>query len=268
MDEWSDDVNVVDGGGHVTSLLGMHALNALDEHEHAIVTAHLSVCAECRAEFDYVKGVPRYLDQLSDEDFAALLPPDLAAAFTAAPASAEPSPPSPPRLSGTADPVSLAEVRQARDTRRRRWAMRSAVAAAVVVVAGGGLWLAGVGRQESPGPVPHKLIAEASGGNLGTSASISVTPRSASVSVSATLRGMTAGQQYNLLVVTGDGQTFTVATFTGAGGGSQVVRGEAPVTADRLGFFTVVKADGGVVVTVPFNSGSTTSQPRPPVPSR
>jgi Anti-sigma-K factor rskA/Putative zinc-finger len=41
----------MNGQGHVTDLLGAHALDALDEDEVARVRAHLAQCPTCRAQF-------------------------------------------------------------------------------------------------------------------------------------------------------------------------------------------------------------------------
>lgn len=48
--------------GHVRTLLGAFLLGGLSAYEESAVRAHLSVCAECRAEHDYLACVPRWLD--------------------------------------------------------------------------------------------------------------------------------------------------------------------------------------------------------------
>jgi anti-sigma factor RsiW len=52
---------------HVRVLLGALLLGGLSAPEESAVRAHLGICAQCRAEHDYLACVPRWLDLLRDE---------------------------------------------------------------------------------------------------------------------------------------------------------------------------------------------------------
>src|SRR5262245_43233100 len=54
------------------ALLGAYTLGLLDDPELVEIECHLVECAQCRAEREYLRPVPRYLDLLGVEDVDAL----------------------------------------------------------------------------------------------------------------------------------------------------------------------------------------------------
>jgi anti-sigma factor RsiW len=59
---------------HVRVLLGAFLLGGLAAHEESAVRAHLEICAECRAEHDYLACVPQWLDLMREATAAAAEP--------------------------------------------------------------------------------------------------------------------------------------------------------------------------------------------------
>jgi anti-sigma factor ChrR (cupin superfamily) len=53
---------------HVRMQLGAFLLGGLTPPEAAAISAHLSVCAKCRAEHDELACVPAWLDLLEDSE--------------------------------------------------------------------------------------------------------------------------------------------------------------------------------------------------------
>ncbi|MFG2043187.1 anti-sigma factor family protein [Dactylosporangium sp. NPDC048998] len=67
-------------GGHeaVRRLLGAYVLGGIDDDDQATVDAHLSTCAECRAEVGRLAAVPELLQRLPPGPAAPLEPPSRA----------------------------------------------------------------------------------------------------------------------------------------------------------------------------------------------
>ncbi|GAA2756017.1 hypothetical protein GCM10009872_13770 [Actinopolymorpha rutila] len=117
-------------------------LGALDASEAAAVDTHLADCAECRAAYDELAGMPALLGLVGAEEAAAV--------GTALPES--------PGSAGSADEVGLrrllARVRAERALeRRRRLVVALAAAAVTLAVAGVGGWAVGQALAPSGPPV-------------------------------------------------------------------------------------------------------------------
>jgi anti-sigma factor RsiW len=54
----------------VANLLGVYVLGGLRGQQNARVTAHLSACARCRAEYEELAEVPALLDLITAEEAA------------------------------------------------------------------------------------------------------------------------------------------------------------------------------------------------------
>ena len=62
--------NADKNSAHVRLLLGVYVLGGLSEHEEYSVRTHLSRCAQCRAEYDELAGVPALLDLIAEDKTA------------------------------------------------------------------------------------------------------------------------------------------------------------------------------------------------------
>jgi anti-sigma factor RsiW len=107
--------------------LGVYVVGAIEPAERAAVDAHLSGCAECRAELADLDGLPALLAMVSVEDAAGRAERDsgVPPALSAVPDRSEP------------DPASLSAARNRRNKRgRARIAVASTAAAVLVALAG------------------------------------------------------------------------------------------------------------------------------------
>lgn len=168
--------------------LGAYVLGALDLDEHQQVRAHLADCAQCRAEYDQLAGVPSLLATVTPEQ-AEQVAADLAG-DRPVPQAIAPSDTGLHRL--------LGQVRQERTRSRRSWRLVLAGAAAAVLLAIGGGVLAG-GQwfsEDIPGGSPTGPTLTWSGENEATDveASAELTEYGWGVRLTMVMNGIEPGQ--------------------------------------------------------------------------
>jgi anti-sigma factor RsiW len=210
--------------------LGALALGLLDPDRARAVEAHLATCAACRRELEDLTAVTHLLGEVPPE---ALLegPPD-------------------------GDLVLRRTLRQMRAEataeRRRRFVPRAAAGiAAVAVLLGGGVAL---GRASAPEPV---VIAQATprpggvtlhgDGATGVTMAAVVTPATGWVRISATVRGIPAGQRCRIVVVAKDGHEEVAGTWLSSARGETEgtqLDGAAIVAPDQVSGVAVENDDG------------------------
>ncbi|MET9022295.1 zf-HC2 domain-containing protein [Actinopolymorpha sp. NPDC004070] len=133
----------------VRAAIGAHVLGALDAAEAAAVDAHLADCAECRAAYDDLAGLPALLGLVGAEEAATV-----GEALPEGPGESADSSSSAPDTDELGLRRLLARVRAERAReRRRRLAVALAAAAVTVAVAGGGGWAVGQALAPSGPPV-------------------------------------------------------------------------------------------------------------------
>ncbi|HEY6738183.1 MAG TPA: zf-HC2 domain-containing protein [Actinopolymorphaceae bacterium] len=118
------------GCGPIRESLGVHALGMLDPAEAEEVRRHLETCARCRAAYDEIADMPRFLDMVTPEEVESL---DQATELGAE------------RLVG--------RVRTDRARRRRRARGLAGIAAGAILLAGvGGAWAGSAWLAPEPPP--------------------------------------------------------------------------------------------------------------------
>jgi hypothetical protein len=176
--------------------LGALALGLLDPDRTRAVEEHLATCATCRRELEDLTAVTHLLGEVPPE---ALLdgPPD-------------------------GDLVLRRTLRQIRaeaaaERRRRFTSGVAAAVAAVALLAGGGVAL---GRATAPEPVVVATAAPREGGMTlrgdgvpGVSMAALITPAAGWVRLSATVKGIPAGERCRVLVVARDGHRELAASW-------------------------------------------------------
>ncbi|MEV7045293.1 zf-HC2 domain-containing protein [Amycolatopsis sp. NPDC051061] len=188
--------------------LGAYALGALDPGEAAdFERRHLQTCAQCRFDLNELVALRESLDEVPPEAFLDGPPEggDLLLQKT---------------LRRVRDEEEAAPVRSGRSTSRRGLAL---VAAAVLVVAalGGGIL---VGRQTGssetplavpvqPTEVPGTKSVEGRDPTTGVQLAASVAPFQGWVRVNVAVKGVKAGEQCLLQVVTKEGQAVTAGSW-------------------------------------------------------
>ncbi|WP_432838971.1 zf-HC2 domain-containing protein [Dactylosporangium sp. CA-092794] len=252
------------GDPHVRDSLGLYLLGELAQQERDVVERHLATCPACQVEADELVEVLDALVLLSDEEgrevveaFGVPVPAAMPVPSTQRLSSDVATVPAkPPRHPGAPPPrVRPSGGRPAgrpSASRRRRLTPRSLLGlvslALIVVISAGvfvGLTLSGPGSP--PGPVDITLAATAQDTTTGAHLSVLATGHDDTVTIQATVTGLHHDTQYQLYVVTSDGKTHVVTTWTGSDAPQQI-SGEAAVSTADLSFFTVTLSDGTPVV--------------------
>lgn len=227
---------------HQTELLGAYVLGVLDAGEEIGVQRHLDSCATCRREVGELREMEAALGELPPEAF----------------------------IDGPPDGADLLLQRTLRDMqeeigrddrRRRAVLVAAAVVAAAVILAGGTL----LGRGTAPtGPVarPAPSATEVPGtrhlsgsGATGSTMAVALQPAAGWVRVTATVFGIPAGQQCELIVTARDGTervagSWLVSEAAAAGAGT-ALNGAALVAPDQVASVTVRNLAGQTFVSVP-----------------
>ncbi len=232
---------------HDHESLGAYALGALAPDEARAVDAHLAECADCRREVDELTELRGMLGSVPQEAF----------------------------LDGPPDDGELLLQRTLRQVRAEQGEQprraRFPVAAGVVVIAlaalGGGVLL---GRQTAPGgeaqspqtqgpqssvvqAPPGARNGEATNPASGVSMAVSLTPRTGWVRVHAVVRGVPAGKQCQLLVVSRDGDEVVAGSWLASGKDVRdgtSLDGTALVDPKQIRSVDVVTIDGEQLVSV------------------
>jgi Putative zinc-finger len=215
---------------HDPADLGALALGLLDPDRTRAVEAHLATCPACRRDLEDLTAVTHLLGEVPPE---ALLegPPD-------------------------GDLVLRRTLRQMRveaaAERRRRFVPRVAAAvAAVAVLAGGGV---AAGRLTAPDPVVIATAAPTRGGVTlrgdgasGVSMAAVVTPATGWVRLSATVKGIPAGERCRVVVLAKDGHEEIAATWLASARGETEgtqLDGAAIVAPDQVAGVAVENETG------------------------
>jgi anti-sigma factor RsiW len=186
---------------HDRTQLGAYALGALEPAEVAEVDEHLATCAECRAELAELEEMKDFLGEVPPEAFLDGPPDggDLLLQRTL-------------RAVRESSPEPAVQVPAKR--RSSRWLM---VAAALVVVAGalgGGVAL---GRSTAPQatsePAAGYREVKTTDTVTGATMATTVEPRTGWSWVQVQVKGLTAGDQCQLLVTDSSGKTWTAGSW-------------------------------------------------------
>jgi hypothetical protein len=169
----------VDGGD-----LSAHVLGLLDPDERNAVERHLEQCAQCRAEWEDLRDMPRTLDELPDEALLEGPPEDDMVLHRA-----------------------LREIRaeRAAEHRRRVWTRGIAAVAVGAALLGGGI---AAGQALAPSAPTTQVAAGARSAQVtqgAVTAAVTVTPANGWVRLAANVKGVPAGEHCTLLVVAKDG---------------------------------------------------------------
>ncbi len=213
--------------------LGSFVLGALPAAEEAALQAHLTGCADCRAELEQLLPAASVLADLkharTDE------------ADERAPAELG------PRI--------LAAVRDesARTPDRRRFGVNALTAAAVVAAAA--VLVAGVALTRSdpePTPdVPLEAVA-VTVERVGLSAEADLVDHTWGVEVKLTATGFEAGRRYRVSVLGRDGTRYPAGGFVGTGRRPMLCNLNASVLRERASGFEVRGPSGQVVASATF----------------
>ena len=180
-------------------MLGAFSLGHLSEAEATAVQAHLDGCADCRRDLAEIAPLAQSLTHVSAERVSEVASPD-------------------PEL-GRRIAAAVA-VERAQHRRRARSRRSLLVAAAVLAVAAvGGVGVA-IGNAVSSPPaapaVPIEAVDVASRMD-GVTASAGVVAHTWGVEIKLEAVGLAAGDTYDVVVVTADGQRRSAGAFVGVG---------------------------------------------------
>jgi anti-sigma factor RsiW len=223
-------------GSHVSDQIDLYLTGALDAEREERFEEHLLRCASCRREADESSEVavavaglpPGFVAELEDGD-------------RPAPAGGDRTP-----RATSARPAGRQDGRRPESRRRSRARPVFTYLATLLVGAllGGG-WMLYQHREPDRVAAANDTATGAQG-----QLAVTVTPRSGGVEVRAVVVGLRPATPYDLLAVTTDGRTLTVAHGVAAGG-PQTVVGTVRVRAAQCRFFAVVQGAGDVLLVAP-----------------
>ncbi len=213
--------------------LGAYVLGALDGGEAALVEEHLAGCAECRAEFDALSGLPALL-------------------ATVAPEHVVGPPPTPgPEL---LDRVLRAAVAERVQFRRSRLARSAVAVLAAAGVAAGVTGVLVVRSHDSVVPPRPTTVVSAADKGTGVWAQLSVRGVAWGSAVHLRLTGVRPGDRCSLVGVGRGGERETAATWGVPRGGygpkGLSIDGAVSLTGKQLAGWEVRSADGRALVWV------------------
>jgi anti-sigma factor RsiW len=229
---------------HQTEALGAYALGALDDRETAEVREHLAQCAECRAELEAVNMMAETLGEIPPEAF----------------------------LDGPPDGGDLLLQRTLRAVRAERSSSKrgrgvigaAAAAIAVVVAIGGGVLIGEQGSTSVASGPPSTTIPPTSqptfvpgtttisGTAAGARLTATIIPAPGWIRVNASVTGIPAGEQCQLIVVSRSGQHvvaggWLVSPKVAANGVN--LDGSALIASDQIASIQVQNLAGHTFVT-------------------
>jgi anti-sigma-K factor RskA len=219
----------------IHALSGAYAVDALDPTEKAEFEAHLSACAECRAEVASLQEATAVLAETTPAD----PPPALRDRLLADIRTIRPLPPETP--TATVTPLRP----------RRRWATLAAAAAVLAVVGGGTVvyeQVSGPGQSEATNPVDRvlragdaKRVTVTLPGNVRATLIRSVTEGKA-VLVTQNMPAAPRGKVYELWLQTTGGAMVPAGLMKDAGSRTVLLQGDA---ASATGAGITVEPAGG-----------------------
>ena len=243
-------LGVFDVDGHVRESLGLYVLGDLQGELADEVETHLAGCGTCRLELRDLQGVTIALAFLSAEEAEELT--GIGPADGVRESAPQPGPES--RVGDRVRPSRLgAAVRRLRPSALRglgltpaRLAAAAAAAAVVSIGIGFAVGIAVRGGEGDPNAVP---VAAASANDrlTGVSMSVNAYEHDGKVSINASIQGLQPNQTYFLFVVTKDGTAHLVRQWSTANG-AETFDADVDATVSALAYFTVVRADGTVVM--------------------
>jgi anti-sigma factor RsiW len=222
---------------HETDLLGAYILGVLDRDEQAHVQSHLDGCTPCRREVEDLRGMEAALGEIPPEAFLEGPPPDGDLLLQR----------------------TLSEVRRQgrREIRRTHFLVAAAAVAFVVAALGAGAVIGRLSTSSAPAvasasTAPGVRSASAADAVTGVSMDATVRPAAGWVRVSATVRGVPAGEQCRLFVVAGDGSREPAGSWLASASGTTTLDGAALMAP---GLVSAVQAEtyaGEILVAVPI----------------
>lgn len=220
-------MNEVPGSAHreLREQLGVYALGHGTPGERAAVRAHLDGCSSCRAELAALAPLAARLEGVDPDrlDETPAPPPGLGDAVLA-------------RIAADGGP------RRGTGPGRRR-ALAAAAAVGVAAAGFGAGWLA------RPVPDPPLEAVAVRVTEPGIEATADVVPHTWGVEVRLSGTGFTAGEAYRVTVTEDDGRAVPAGEFLGVGPGRLDCNLNSSVLREDAAGFTVVDADGSVVLT-------------------
>ncbi|MER7687568.1 zf-HC2 domain-containing protein [Streptomyces sp. NPDC097610] len=246
--------------------LGGYVLGTLSPAEMEQARAHLTGCAECRAEHAQLAGLPALLATVTAAEAAGQTAPaadaDLADRLVARAAeSAQGS--SPARAAVPAVPqVGVLErlLQQAAARRRKTWRLQLAGAAAsltFIAAAAGGTWLAATGSVGSqatqPGPTAPTAWRTFSGSDpaTGVTASVKVSPSAWGSVLQVSAKGAPAGITCRLQAVGPGGARVDGASWrAGEYPPGTTITGAVAMSPGDIEHFEIVAGNGQKLVTM------------------
>lgn len=227
--------------------LGAFALGQLDAEEHTAVQAHLDGCAACRAELAQLVPLRAHLDLVDAErlDEVPVTPPELGPRIIEQIRREAPGGP----MGDDADGVSGARRRRARQRRRRSTlAVTVLGAAAAAVLAFGAGWM----LRPDPPAGPLEAVAVRALDTEVREVSADVVPHTWGMEIKLQGSGFSAGDVYDVNVITASGEPVGAGAFIGVGATSMDCNLNSPVLRKDATGFEVVDARGRVVLTSTF----------------
>lgn len=205
--------------------LGAYALDQLDEHERLKIDAHLSGCADCRAEVRELTPVAHALGlaEASRVSEQVTVPPDLA---------------------------NTVVRRVSEEKRRSRWRPPRWVAAAVIALAlgAGAGWIA---HPDVPAPGPFEAVAVAPS-SPAVHASAGLVPHTWGVEIKLTATGFEKNTRYRVVIVDVTGGQMAAGEFIGTGPAEMRCNLNSSVLRSNAEGFRVLDPRGQVVLASDF----------------
>lgn len=227
--------------GGVRELLGMQAIDRLEEDEALLVQAHLDGCAECRAELAELRETATMLGGLDPERVSQTVavpavPAELGERVVAA-VQRE-------RAATHARTEAAHDLVSRRSQRVPRW-VPVAVAAAAVAVVG-----AGVGYQLAPEQptIPLETVAVQAAPGTTLDIAAGVVPHTWGMEIKLTGTGFTVGEDYQVRVLTDSGGQVSAGEFIGVGATTMRCNLNSAVLRSDADGFEVLDSAGQVVL--------------------
>lgn len=207
--------------------IAAYLLDALEPGEAQLLRDHVPDCAECRPEYEDLRGMPSLLARLDMSDVDEIV--------------------APAELPANLYEQLLARAEGRRDhrTRRRVLGLATALAAAGVGV------VAGIALPGNEYPPPVTSTVAATDPHTKVHATIVLTQRTWGTQIRLRLSGVTWALQCRLVVTSADGKRDIAASWVASYRGSFDVTGTTAVPMTRIRHLDVVTTDGRRLVSVP-----------------
>lgn len=226
----------------VRGLLGMLAIGRLEGAEAVAARAHLDGCGRCRAELAELTGTASQLSRIDPERATETVPvpPELGDRVIAAVQSERTA-----HQERDLQQHAVDELAARRSGRVRRAAPLVAAAAVLAVVAGG------VGYAVAPRPaeIPLETVAVETSDTGLVVTGAGVVPHTWGMEIKLTASGFSAGEDYQVQVLTDSGGQVQAGAFIGTGDSELRCNLNSSVLRSDAESFRVLDSDGTVVLT-------------------